>query len=299
VALRCAAALLLLASAFGAACGGASGTETTSYGISVSAPTSWDAQVARGLLVAETEGVRVRLFETARENRSPPTELGTFRQLAGPLSFDPGDFRSQDGQVHAARAFQVSGRLFYAFVEASARPPDPRALAELNELLASLEVSRGDFYPGFVDPPRFTARSGWHVGDSGPEDVDADGEFTTAWAATVPYADEWNQFPPHGTLDHLPDDGILVWLTLSRTNRGGPPEKALVPPYRLDTFERGGFEGVPQHPLFRRSGRAGDDMQLELNVFFGRDPTQAMRAEAEAMLAGLELPDWGPWELEP
>jgi hypothetical protein len=299
MALRSAATVLLLAPVLGGACGGASGTETTSYGISVSAPEGWHAQVARGLLVAETEGARVRLFETSPENASPPAEPGTFPPLAGPLSFGPGDFRSQDRQAHATRAFEVSGRLFHAFVETNARPPDPQTLAELNELLASLEVAAGDFYSGFVDPPRFTARPGWHVGNSGPEEVDADGEYTTAWAATVPYTDEWNEFPPHGTLDRLPPDGILIRLTLSRSNRYGSPEEALAAPYRLDTFENLGFEGA-HHALFRRFGRAGLDMQLELYVFFGRpEPTPVTRAQAETMLAGLELPDWGPWELEP
>lgn len=300
---RSGAFVLVLASVLCTSCGGdQDGPDAADarYGISVSAPEGWDARVARGLLVAEKANARVRLFETALENRSPPTSTREYPELTGALQLDEGDFRPHDGHAIATRNFRLSGRRFVAFVETASLPPPARTLAELNELLRSLEVAPGDFYPGVVEPPHFAPRPGWQVGTSGPEEVDPDGEYMTAWAATVRYADEWNEFPPHRTLDRLPVDGSVIWLSLSRTNRFGPPEEALVGPFRLDTFERGGFEGVPEYPLYRLLGRAGADMQLELNVFFGRgDPTPAMRAEAQAMLDGLVLPDWGPWELEP
>jgi hypothetical protein len=299
---RSGAVVLALATVLGASCGGGEPDSIPAdarYGISISQPEGWDARIARGLVVAETANARVRLFETALENRSPPTDIGAYSALDGPLQFAAGDFRAQDNQAIATRSFRLSERLFVAFVETSSLPPPSETLRELNELLASLEVAPGDFYPGFVEAPRFVPRPGWHVGTSGPEETDADGEYMTAWASTRPYADDWNEFPPHDTLERLrPGDGVIR-VQLARTNRLGPPEEAVERPFRLDAFERSGFEGVPELPLYRLFGRVGPDMQLELNVFFGGDPTPAMRAEAEAMLAGLELPDWGPWELEP
>lgn len=53
-------------------------------------------------------------------------------------------------------------------------------------------------------------------------------------------------------------------------------------------------------PEYRLWGTVHGDAQLDLRVYFGRpDPTPAARREAQAMLDGLDLPDWSPWELEP
>ena len=37
---------------------------------------------------------------------------------------------------------------------------------------------------------------------------------------------------------------------------------------------------------------------FDVPIFGRQDPTDAMRDEAQAMLDGLRLPEWGPWELE-
>ena len=310
----------------------ASGQLGPRYGVSASLPEGWYGRLSRGALVAATfplpregsvslremaflqleeDDVRVLLFENAPENRSPPTDLGEYPTLVGELQFEASDFSSTDGNSDdsaltghgfARRTVRTLNRLFVVFVETGVRPPRPRALAELNELLGSLEVQAGDFYPGAVAPPRFTARPGWHLGTSGPDEVDADGEFTTSWAATIPYADEWNALPPVQTLERLPRDGIVLWLGLSRTNRFPPPKEIRRPPFRLSEFERVDFwEGqVHDVPEYRLWGTVGEDIHLDLRVYFGRpDPTAAVRDEAQAMLEGLELPEWGPWELEP
>lgn len=256
----------------------------------------------------DEDDVRVLLFENAPENRSPPTDLGDYPALVGKVHFVASDFSDTDGNFDdsaltghgiARRTFRLSDRLFVVFVETGTRPASDRVLAELNALLGSLEVEPGDFYPGRVEPPRFAPNPGWHVGDSGPDDADADGEFTTAWAATVPYADEWNALTPFQTLERLPEDGVVLWLGLSRTNRFPPPKPARTPPFRLDDFERNDlWEGqVRDLPEYRLWGTAHGDTLLDLRVYFGRpDPSPAMRAAAQAMLDRLELPEWGPWE---
>ncbi len=302
------------------------------YGISVALPEGWYGRVSRGALVAATfpvppegsvglremafprleeDDARVLLFETARENRSPPTNPGEYPQLEGDLGFDAGDFGSMDGNSDDSvlsghgftrRTFQVSGRLFVVFVETGTRPPDAGSLAGLNDLLRSFDAQAGDFYPGTVEPPRFGARHRWHAGTSGAEEVDADGEFTTAWASTIPYADEWNALPPFETLERLPRDGILIWLGLSRTNRFPAPRETRNQPFELREFERvelweGQLRDLPEYRLW---GTVAQNAILDLRVYFGRpDPSDAMLAEAQAMLDSVELPDWGSWELEP
>lgn len=72
------------------------------------------------------------------------------------------------------------------------------------------------------------------------------------------------------------------------------------PPYRSREFVRRDCPGkaceVPEYLLV---AAYGDRYRVEIRLYFGRpDPTDAMRAEADAMLAGLEFPDWGPWELD-
>jgi len=99
----------------------------------------------------------------------------------------------------------------------------------------------------------------------------------------------------------------VSWLGLSRSNRFPPDRRddesfpARQPPFSLADLERrGAWEGqvrdVPEYVLWATVGR---QYQVDLRVYFGRpDPTTAMLAEAQAMLDGLELPDWGPWETD-
>lgn len=308
------------------------------YGMSITLPAGWYGRVSRGAVQAatfpipshaagwvhETEARRladddvvVTLFETSPENTSPPISRAEYPPLAGALAFEAADFESWDGDTedskltghaYGRKAFQLSGRLFVVFVKTGSWPPSPVLLAGLNELLGSLEVEPGEFYPGTVEPPRFTTRPGWFVGDSGPAEIDADGEFVTAWAATIPWADDWNALPASRTLEQLPRDGIAMWVLAARDNRWVPspagdrwhPPGA--PPFGLDDFEHrpmweSQVRNLPEYVLWRT---VRGEYRVDLRVYFGRpDPTPEMRAEAQAMLDGLVLPDWGPWELEP
>jgi hypothetical protein len=307
------------------------------YGISISLPDGWDGRVSRGVVHAATfplpadfrpcwmeiacgrltqHDVRVLLFENGRDNRSPPTDLSEFPELSGVLRLNAADFERSDGATEDSRAsghgfarrtFQLSERLFVLFVETGSWPPPAEALAGLNELLASLTVEQGDFHPGTVEPARFPERAGWRTGTSGPDEIDADGEFTTSWASTIPYVDDWNALPPFNTLEQLPPDGIVIWLGLTRSNRlpalpRDPCCPAREPPFRLEEFDqRQSWEGqvdaaVPEYVLW---GTIADRQRIDLRVYFGRqDPTKRMLAEAQGMLDGIALPDWGPWETE-
>jgi hypothetical protein len=303
------------------------------YGISVTLPAGWHGRLGRGTLHAASfplppeapgwaanaskrlaaDDVLVLLFENGLQ-RTPPLEVARYPELSGPLRLDRADFEPFDGVTEDSRAtghgfarrtFQVSGRFFVLFAEAGERIPSASALAGLNELLASLAVERGDFYPGTVAPARFPERAGWLVGTSGEDEARADGEFTTSWASTIPYADEWNALPPFKTLERLPREGIVIWVGLSRSNRFPPrPEgdnafPARKPPFSLEDFEvRPGWEGqVRGLPEYLLPGTVRAQYNVDLRVYFGRpEPTEAMLAAAQGMLDTLELPDWGPWE---
>ncbi|HLE99735.1 MAG TPA: hypothetical protein VI540_07530 [Gaiellaceae bacterium] len=146
------------------------------------------------------------------------------------------------------------------------------------------------------------------MGDSGPAEVDADGEFLTSWAAAIPFADDWNTLPISKTLRDLPRDGIAMWVLAQRDNRFVPsPEGDRwhppgAPPFRLSDFEHrpmweSQVRDLPEHVLWRT---IRGEYRIDLRIYFGRpDPSRQLREEVQAMLDGLVLPEWGPWELEP
>lgn len=303
------------------------------YGVSATLPRGWDGVLARGALHAATfpvsaglpawdrhatdlreDDVVLSLFEN-EPRRSPPLEPGEYPSLEGRLGLEADDFHPFDGVTedsrvtghgYARRVFRTAGRFFVLFAESGARVPEPRVLDDLNALLGSLTVEPGDFFPWAVEPARFQPRPGWFLGTSGPDEARAEGEFTTSWASTIPYEDEWNALPMTETLRRLPADGIVIWVSLMRSNRLPPRETdpccpARRAPFRLGEFERretwqGQVGDISEYVL---SGTVGDRQRIDVRVYFGRrDPTDAMRAEAERMLAGLHLPDWGAWETE-
>jgi hypothetical protein len=131
-----------------------------------------------------------------------------------------------------------------------------------------------------VSPPHFRASPGWHVGAS-----DAWG-----WASTVRYRDCRDCVPPHGTLAHLPPDGILIQLGNFRAEHPPQASPGDWPPWiRGKDVIRGGGEGIPRHVgyaswFIRRSG-----IEHYLWAWFGRPhPTrrQLARANAELRTAG-------------
>ncbi|MDP9491568.1 MAG: hypothetical protein M3P42_05115, partial [Actinomycetota bacterium] len=154
----------------------------------------------------------------------------------------------------------------------------------------------------------FPERPRWHVISSGAGRRYAQGEYVYLAAATIPYRNGFNDLPPARTLEALPRDGILLWVSLSRDGRspprawdGGGAFEPRPPPYRIGDLERrypweGQVRDIPEYLLWAASS---DQYLVDLRVYFGRlHPTEAMLAEADAVLASLRFPDWGPWELD-
>ena len=323
------AALVVALAAFTAGCGGADTPRHEArddrtldrYGLRVTAPSGWDAEISRGAvrlanrpLPPRAPGLRTLepgdLVVELLEREPSADEWGGIRADAGPPALDADDFTEPEPgtypQHHAvARHFlAMAGRVFVLFAEAGARPVAEDAVTQANAALATLEVEPGDFYPGAVAPATFVAARGWHTGDSGPFERRPWGEQTQSWAATVAYADGPFDLPPRKTIERLPKDGILIWVGLSRaSDPSAPGQRYSVHelPFRLADFTRhdeweGRIRDVPEYELVTRvPGR----YEVNVRIYFGRaDPTQEMLAAAQAALDRLRLPDWGPWELE-
>ena len=294
------------------------------YGLSVTVPEGWRGRIERAAVRAANfalpepgsrvslggEQVLVQLFETDAGADAPPPDMSHFRPLAGRLRLEATDFRTPEGGeddgATARRLFSLADRLFVQFVWSGAREPAPAALASVNDLLGSLGVEAGDFYPGTVEPPAFAPAPGWHVGASGVRPRLADGNFLVAWAATVAYSDAWNSVP-YRTLERLPADGVLIWVGLTNSNRfppssaGSSEHPARTPPFRLADFDRrDSWEGqVASIPEYVLGGTLRGEYHADVHVYFGRpDPTSAMLDAAQARLDALRLPRWGPWETE-
>ena len=290
------------------------------YGLRITPPPGWEAEISRGAvrlanrpLAGSAPGRRSLepgdLVVELLEREPSPDEWGGIRAESGPPALDAGDFTQPEAGTYpehhgvARRFLEISGRVFVLFAEAGARPVADDALAQANAALATLEVEPGDFYPGAVAPAMFAPARGWHAGDSGPFERRPWGEQTQSWAATIPYADGPLQLPPRKTIERLPEDGILVWVGLSRAwDPSAPRERVPVRelPYRLAEFTRhddweGQVRDVPEYELVTRVPGRYD---VNVRIYFGREPTAEMRAAAEAALERLRLPDWGPWELE-
>jgi hypothetical protein len=296
------------------------------YGIEIAVPPGWHVRLTRATVEATTRAVipegnhvslddadlLVRMFEYEPE----PEFLAEWKQThpAGhprPFTvaeFGPPEFRGDNPKGHgiASRNFSIAGRYFDLFVESGAPKPPEDAVAGLNELVRSLEVRAGEFYPGTIEPPRFTSADGWHAGSYGGGEVKAT-DVASAWASTVPYRNGPRDLPPHDTLETLPADGILIWVGLARENRFPPTDELrkrrpqLSVPLKVADAQGGpGWEGlVGEVSLYRRWGWVGEQYNVDLWIFYGRrEPTAQQRAWAQEMLDRLELPDWGSWELD-
>ena len=293
--------LVVLATACGSA---APGARMERYGISLEVPAGWDGKLSRGLIRIARGDVSVVLYEYETDNAA----AAAYFKDDWPVRLEAADFGRRPPGDENTRSVSVAGRLFSVFTE-SAGAPSGEELEDLNEALASIEVESGDFYPGAVQPVGCPERPGWHVVSSGASPRYPYGEFAHTAAATIPYRNDPPDLPPVRTLEALPSDGILVWVGMSRDTRVPPSrveqatafERRRPPPYRIADLERVvGWEGqVRDIPDYRLWAVTGDRYLVDVRVYFGRArPTEAMLAEADALLRGLRFPDWGPWELE-
>lgn len=164
------------------------------YGVSIMLPDGWHGRLTRGTVEAATVplhgvsqdialgagDVAVELFEFEPDPDSlGAAELDPSYSKDRPRRFTVEEFGPPelggDNPDHGftRRNFSLAGRNFDLFAESGTRRPPADAVAALNEIVASLEVRAGDFYPGTIEPPRFRTTSGWHVDSDGGGEVRA------------------------------------------------------------------------------------------------------------------------------
>ena len=289
------------------------------YGLTIGAPDGWDQEITRGAIrfanralpeLALCDGPRELrpddLVVDVLERDPPPSEQSYFPQVDEPPRLAAVDFQTPEPDTHAYAnvPFSLGGRFFVVFAESGTRSVAPEVVDEANAALSTLTVEPGDFYPGDVNPASFAAAEGWHTGSSGPLPVHSDGDYTVSWAATVPYLDEWDALPLYDTLDTLRLDGIVIRVSLARScDPSGPGQRWPVrpQPYGLADFElnpqwEGQVRDIPEYQL---GTRVEGQYDVDVRVYFGQAaPTEEMQARTQDELDRLELPDWGPWELE-
>jgi hypothetical protein len=104
------------------------------------------------------------------------------------------------------------------------------------------------------------------------------------WAATVRYRDCGDCVPPHRTLAHLPQGGIVIQLLVGRERPAKGPVGSWPPRIRARDVT-GPFEGEPdRYGVFQKFVRTGT-LERSLFVWFGRKhPTRRQLGRANAEL---------------
>ena len=311
-----AAFLTVTASSIGRGQAAAQDDILSRYGLSVTLPAGWHGHISPGVIAAATFPIPPgdTGFGSATLRRVGHNDvlllLSEYEPLPGehllclPRTHAPSlglaDLRKAIRRPMIALAnFCLSGRHFTLFGKAGANTLQRSVLSQVNQVLGSFTVRRGDFYPGTVPPARFPARPGWHVGTGAAGAIQAQGEQTETYASTVPYRNGPNDLPPVKTIQRLGRNDILIWLGLYRDSRRPPPafnnETRL--PLRVNASRIfANWEGNPNYGrdgLYRQVAARPGQYDLDLWVFFGAaHPSQAVVARAQAMLDAVRLPRW-------
>jgi hypothetical protein len=264
------------------------------YGMSMRLPQGWEGRISRGLLQASGDGLRVEFREHGGTDAPFVTSRFPIQVVESEfIPAEPG--QAEKAGVNTGGSFSVNGRDFVFRVTSNEGPPPRDALERLDGALKTLQIERGDFYPGSVDPATFAAAPGWYTGTSGAAPIEADGQQTSTWAATIPYRDEPFQFPPSRTLERLPKDGVIILTDLFGPNNGaGTSAPFHLPPLPRHLDPNFSFEGLPSNVGgYGAGGRVDDEYQVSLTVLFDeRNPSAFTIARAQAELDRLRLPDW-------
>ena len=143
-----------------------------------------------------------------------------------------------------------------------------------------------------LQPARFPARAGWHVGAGHVHACTDMARDRCAQAGSWATTGEWRDCTeclPQRTLARLPSDGIAMTLVVGRGPNAPKQRLDWPPPPRAGDAKS--LEGLPARiGVIQRSGRL-HGFTAYLFAFFGRArPTAAQLARAQAELARVELP---------
>ena len=145
---------------------------------------------------------------------------------------------------------------------------------------------------GDLQPARFPARAGWHVGAGHVHACTDMARDRCAQAGSWATTGEWRDCTeclPQRTAAALPADGIAMTLVVGR-GPNAPKQKLRWPP-RLRPGDAKRLEGLPTRIGVIQHAGLVHGFTTYLFVFFGRpQPTAAQVARARAELARVELP---------
>lgn len=283
-----------------------------SHGLRIDLPVGWHGEVVRpgppgaltlraanfplpkvptdvGQQAQRTMGERDVLITLAYDGRA--RGASGVRRAALPLAIGRADFASFEGFARpvATDAFVLDGRAFHLWVAFRSETPSDELLAEANRVLATvaLEPRRLALADLSMELP-----VGW---DGYAKTLGSYDENPVLYAANAAWPDV-GQNLEHSALrelfERLPRDGVVI-TAVSGLHGVEPGARALAPPIKLADgyFLADSYEGQPAPHVSTQLvfGRVGDRF-LNVQVFFGRnDPDDAMRDEANAVLATLAV----------
>ncbi len=283
-------------------------TTVGARGVRIAVPDGWQANAAPGHIViqdydgyGDPAGGQVQASLSEYSQTLAAEDGFAYPVLDGPLTIRPGEYPSAQfakdseevpGVIGAARFFTVSGRLFELQARYGGDPPPTVAVAGLNEILATLRVQPGDFYPGTLNPPAFTPAAGWHIGGDTPTGARPEGDQLCAWASTIPYRDAQNCPIAAYTIDALPVDGMVISVNAYRSWSLPSDQlpRTLTLPAHLGPPGEGGRRSLDISGM----SRGGYYVDISVNIAAGATLTPTMRSRAQAMVDGLRLPIWPP-----
>jgi hypothetical protein len=214
----------------------------------------------------------------------PPTPL--------PVAVDGSHVTSFEGfrEPVVVRTITVSSHRLQLWVVFGSSDPSDERYAEANRVLETLAVQ-----PRMLGLGGLTVelKEGW---DGFAKDIGPPHEQVPAlYVANVPWPDRGQNFADAVTLEPfeaLPPEGVVI--AASASSSGGEEFRhVLRRPVTLSDghFLADSYEGQPAPHVSTQiiSGRLGEQ-SLSIHVYFGRnDPTDEMRAEANHVLATLEI----------
>ena len=286
-------------------------TTVRGHGLRIDLPSGWHGEVVRpqppGALTLRAAnfplppltdvGQQAQRTMTARDVLITLSYYGWARagsrmqHVSLPIAVKRGDFESFEGFTRpvATRSFGVDGRAFHLWVVFGDGTPSDELLAEANRVLASVALE-----------PRRLALAGLSVElpvgwDGFVKQLGHDDEAPAVYAANVAWPDV-GQNVERGAVrelfDRLPRDGVVI-SAVSSWHAAGRVARPLAPPIELTDgyFLADSYEGQPAPHVSTQLifGRVGDRF-LNVQIFFGRnDPDEAMRAEANTVLATLTV----------
>jgi hypothetical protein len=317
--MRSCCALLLALSALVSACGAATTKEAASdgptktvrgYGLKIDLPIGWRGEVVRPdppgalrlraanfpLPPATDVGQQAQRDMRGDEILISLSHYGRAREGSSarrpglPLTIKRADFVPFEGFARpvASDAFVLEDSKFHVWVVFGSETPSDELLAEANRVLETFAVEQR---PLALDGLSIELPVGW---DGFAKRLEVD-ESPALYAANVPWPDtgqNLEQAPVREQFEQLPRDGVVISAVFGPRG-ANPGVQALEPPLELADgyFLSDSYEGQPATHVSTQliSGRAGNRF-LHVQVFFGRnDPDEAMRAEADAVLATLAL----------